>query len=142
MLPTAPAFDRFTRELHTWWPREYTWSQDVLQDIGIEPRLDGLCFEIGPHGFRCDWGRVLEWDPPSHLRLAWQISPRREPVPDPRQASSVVVSFAPDTSQRTRVVLVHEAFDRHGAAGPEYRAAMASSQGWPFILHRFLEAAI
>jgi uncharacterized protein YndB with AHSA1/START domain len=140
-LPAARVFERFARELGDWWPHEYTWSQDVLHDIGIEPRLDGLCFEIGPHGFRCDWGRVLEWEPPSRLRLAWQISPRREPVPDPNQASSVTVSFATDAPRRTRVMLVHEAFERHGADGPSYRAAMASPQGWPLILQRFVEAA-
>jgi len=140
-LPVARVFERFALELRDWWPREYTWSQDVLHDIGIEPRLDGLCFEIGPYGFRCDWGRVLEWEPPSRLRLAWQISPRREPVPDPHRASTVAVSFAPDTPRRTRVMLLHEAFERHGAEGTAYRTAMGSPQGWPLILQRFVEAA-
>jgi uncharacterized protein YndB with AHSA1/START domain len=141
-LPVARAFERFAGELHDWWPREYTWSQAVLQQIGIEPRVDGLCFEIGPHGFRCDWGRVVEWAPPDRLRLAWQISPRREPVPDPEQASSVTVSFAAQGPQRTKVSLVHDAFERHGNDGAGYRDAMASARGWPFILQRFVEAAV
>jgi uncharacterized protein YndB with AHSA1/START domain len=140
-VPVARAFDRFTRGLGDWWPREYTWSGEVLETIGMDPRAGGSCFEIGPHGFRCDWGRVLEWEPPSRVLLAWQVSPRREPVPDPRQASAVTVRFSADGPQRTRVVLVHDAFERHGEEGAAYRAAMASPQGWPFILQRYAEAA-
>lgn len=141
-LATPRAFDRFARELHAWWPREYTWSQDVLHDIGVEPERGGLCFEIGPHGFRCDWGRVLDWEPPALLRLAWQISPRREPVPNPLHASRVTVSFTPNAGGHTTVAIVHDAFERHGGDAPEYRAAMASPHGWPSILQRFVEAAI
>jgi uncharacterized protein YndB with AHSA1/START domain len=140
-LPLVSAFDRFAREMRDWWPRNYTWSQDVLQDIGLEPRNGGLCFEIGPHGFRCDWGRVLEWDPPRTLRLSWQIGPHREPTPDPRHGSVVALTFTADDMQHTAVTLVHDAFEHHGPDAPQYRAAMASSQGWPFILQRFVEAA-
>lgn len=141
-LPLERAFEHFARELYAWWPREYTWSQDVLHDIGIEPRAGGLCFEIGPDAFRCDWGRVLDWAPPERLRLAWQISPRREPVPDPARSSMVTVSFTSDGPQRTLVTLLHENFERHGVDGADYRAAMASAQGWPWILQRFVEAAV
>lgn len=140
-LPLARAYDRFARELRDWWPREYTWSGAVLQDIGMEPRSGGPCFEIGPHGFRCDWGRVLDWAPPHQLRLAWHISPRREPAPDPLRSSTVTLSFAPDEARRTTLTLVHDDFERHGSEGPAYRNAMASPQGWPLILQRFVEAA-
>ena len=138
-LPCSRAFDRFARELHAWWPRDYTWSQDVLTDIGIEPRSGGLCFEIGPGGFRCDWGTVLQWEPPVHLRLAWQISPRREPVPDARHASMLTVTFAADGEQRTTLSVVHDGFDRHGDGALEYRDAMGSPRGWPLILQRFAQ---
>jgi uncharacterized protein YndB with AHSA1/START domain len=141
-LPLVRAFERFARELNAWWPREYTWSQDVLHEIGIERRACGLCYEIGPHGYRCDWGRVLDWAPPERLRLAWQISPRREPVPDPERSSTVTVTFASDGPHRTLVTLLHEHFERHGPDGAEYRAAMASAQGWPTILERFVDAAV
>lgn len=63
-VPLHPdrAFALFAEQLGHWWPQEYTWSRKVLELIGIEPRVDGLCFEHGPHGFRCDWGRVLAWE--------------------------------------------------------------------------------
>jgi len=136
----AAAFHVFTAHMHRWWPREYTWSGDVLDAIGIEPRAGGLCYERGPHGFRCDWGRVLAWEPPERLVLAWQISPRREPVPDPARASEVEVRFEPDGQGGTRVTLEHRAFDRHGTGAGEYRSALASPQGWPCILARYAAA--
>ena len=134
------AFRSFAEHLDRWWPREYTWSGDVLQAIGIEPRPDGLCYERGPHGFRCDWGRVLVWEPPARLVFAWQIGPRREPVPDPLRASEVEVRFEHDGQGGTRVRLEHRGFDRHGTGADEYRAALASPRGWPYILARYAAA--
>jgi hypothetical protein len=133
------AFFRFTAGLREWWPREYTWSQSALCDIGMEPRLDGLCFERGPRGFRCDWGRVLCWEPPDRVTLAWHVGPTRVPQPDPACASEVDVWFEPDNGG-TNVALLHRCFDRHGAGCAEYRAAMDGPDGWDYILARFAEA--
>jgi uncharacterized protein YndB with AHSA1/START domain len=141
--PLAEAFELFAERLGSWWPAEYTWSQNVLEAIGIEPRVAGMCFERGPFGFRCDWGRVLRWEPPRALELAWQISPRREPVPDPARASMVSVNFeagSAGASARTRLTLEHSAFENHGDGAREYREAMASPQGWAYILARFVDA--
>jgi uncharacterized protein YndB with AHSA1/START domain len=139
--PPGAAFSLFTEQLGRWWPREYTWSQDVLDEIGIEPRAEGMCYELGPHGFRCDWGRVLLWQPPHRIVFSWQISPRREPVPDPARVSVVEVRFEARTEGGTEVILEHREFERHGAGAEDYRAAMASPQGWPHILRRFAAAA-
>jgi uncharacterized protein YndB with AHSA1/START domain len=133
------AFEVFTEGLGSWWPREYTWSQDVLEEIGIEPRADGLCYERGPYGFRCDWGRVLAWEPPRRIVFTWQIGPNREPQPDPGRASEVTVRFGDDGGGGARVELEHRAFDRHGEQGADYAAALGSQQGWPFMLARFAE---
>ena len=143
IVPLDPdaAFTLFSANLGSWWPREYTWGQSALVAIGLEPRLGGLCQEWGPDGFRCDWGRVLAWEPPHRLVLAWQISPRREPVPDPARASEVVVRFEASPTEGTRVTLVHGGFERHGEGAAEYRAALASAEGWPYILSRFAAAA-
>ncbi len=135
-LPQQAAFARFTEAMTGWWPQGYTWSGDVLEEIGIEPWLDGMCYETGPYGFRCDWGRVVAWEPPSRLAFTWQISPTREPVPDPRRASEVELRFTPDDSG-TQVYLEHKDFERHGDAATGYRDALASPQGWPYILERF-----
>jgi uncharacterized protein YndB with AHSA1/START domain len=139
-LPAQRAFALFTAHFALWWPREYTWSGDVLEDIGIEPGTGGLCFERGPHDFRCDWGRVLCWEPPHRLVLAWHIGPRREPQPNPENASTIEVTFSALTPARTRVALEHRDFERHGEGAQEYRDGLASSEGWPRILDRYVSA--
>ena len=140
-LPLADAFALFAQRLAQWWPREYTWGRDVLEDIGMESRLDGLCYERGPHGFRSDWGRVLAWEPPGRLTIAWQISPGREPEPNPARASTVDVRFGAEGDRRTQVTLEHRDLDHHGDEAEGYRAALASEQGWPYILSRYAAAA-
>ncbi len=136
-LPPEEAFARFVDDLRHWWPSEYTWSQSALVEIAIEARYGGKCFEIGPHEFRCDWGRILEFQPPRRLVLSWQISPRREPVPDGRRASEVEFRFEGERKGVTRVELEHRGFERHGDGAQDYRAALASDQGWPYILGRY-----
>jgi uncharacterized protein YndB with AHSA1/START domain len=137
----AEAFALFTEGLAKWWPREYTWAQDVLQRIEVEPRVGGRCYEIGPREFHSDWGRVLVWSSPDRLLLAWQISPRREPEPNPVKASEVEVHFKPGTTGGTLVLLEHRGFERHGPEGVAYRDALASAQGWPWILKHYEAAA-
>jgi uncharacterized protein YndB with AHSA1/START domain len=135
-VPVEQAFAAFG-DLARWWPREYTWAADTLEDIGIDPREGGFCFERGPHGFTCHWGRVLTWDPPARLVLAWQIAPDRAPEPNPAKASEAEVRFRSAGSASTRVDLEHRAFLSHGDAADTYREALASPEGWPLILARY-----
>lgn len=138
-IGAAEAWTVFAEELDSWWPRDYTWSGDVLVKIGIESGAGGLCFERGPDNFRCDWGRVLTWEPGVQLVLAWQIGAHREPVPDVRKASTVTVAFAPE-STGCRIALEHRDFERVGVGAAAYRAAMNGREGWPRILSRFADA--
>ena len=129
-------FDVFALAMAQWWPPEYTWSGAPLEWIGMEPRVGGPCFERGPHGFRCDWGRVLLWQPPRRLVFTWQIGPTRVPEPDPERSSEVEVTFHPEEGG-TRVELEHRHVSRHGEGGDAYRAAMGSPEGWSLILERY-----
>jgi uncharacterized protein YndB with AHSA1/START domain len=139
-VSVARAFEVFTEGLGTWWIREFTWSgPDALERIGVEPGVDGKCYEIGPYGFRCDWGRVLVWDPPGHLTFTWQIGPDRVPEPDPRRATEVELHFYPDGEGRTRIDLEQRGFDRHGTGGAAYREALIG--GWDQLLARYAAAA-
>ena len=135
-LPVDQAFAAFA-DLARWWPREYTWAGDTLEDIGIGPREGGFCFERGPHGFTCHWGRVLVWDPPARLVLAWQIAPDRAPPPHPPQARQGEVPLPAPRAPRTPVDHQHPAVPHHGDAADTYRQALASPQGWPLILARY-----
>jgi uncharacterized protein YndB with AHSA1/START domain len=134
-VPAAVAFTVFTEGMNTWWLREFTWSgPECLEAIGIEPRLDGKAYEIGPHGYRLDWGRVLVWEPPQRLVFSWQIAPDRVPQPDPARSSEVEVHFHP-LATHTTVDLEHRNFDRHGPDGAGYWRAMTT--GWRELLDRY-----
>ena len=138
-VPPERAFATFTEAMTSWWPPEYTWAQASLEEIAIEPREGGACYERGPHGFRCDWGRVVTCERPGRLAFTWQISAQRVPQPDPARASLVDVRFTPE-GDGTRVELAHRHFSRHGEGAESYAAAMDSPQGWPLLLERFAAA--
>ena len=130
-LPPAEAFAHFA-DLDSWWPREFSWSgPDALDRVGLEPRAGGRLYELGPDGFRCDWGTVTACEPPGRLAFLWQIAPDRTPVPDSARASEVEVRFTPD-GDGTHVGVTHSAFERHGEGAEAYRQGMAD--GWRFML--------
>lgn len=134
------AFETFVNHFSSWWPKEYTWSQDALTSIGITPKQNGLCYEKGPYNFRCDWGRVIEFEPPNKIIFTWQISPERVPVPDPEKASIVEIKFDEKNAWNTVISFVHRDFSRHGKSGGHYREVMDSAQGWSYILHQYEKA--
>ena len=73
-VPVERAFRVFTDQIDDWWIREHHIGSADLERVVIEPREGGRWYEIGVDGSECDWGRVLEWEPPGRLVLAWQIS--------------------------------------------------------------------
>jgi uncharacterized protein YndB with AHSA1/START domain len=134
------AFELFTEGLGSWWPAEFSWSQDALEEIGIEPREGGFAYERGPHGFLVHWGRVTVFEPPERLVFTWQIAGDRTPQPDPAKASEVEVRFAA-ANGATRVDVEHRGWERHGDGAREYRDGFEQSGAWPYALERFAAAA-
>lgn len=133
------AFDKFVHQLNAWWPREYTWSQQQLVEIKIDTKKNGLCTEIGPFNFRCDWGRVVDNQANSKVIIKWQISPLRVPEPDPAKASELTVHFKEGADSGTTLELIHAQFENHGEGAEGYLKAMDSGQGWDYILQKYKE---
>ena len=104
----------------------------------LEPRQGGRWYEIGVDGTECDWGRVLQWEPPSRLVLAWQIGGTWQF--DPTLVTEVEVRFVPETPNRTRVELEHRDLERFGDAQEPIRAAFESPGGWQGLLDAFAQA--
>lgn len=129
-------FRKFLHEFNAWWPKAYTWSQEKLQEIRIDAKKDGLCTEIGPFGFRCDWGRVTDLEENRLIVLKWQISPKREPIPNPEKSSTVRIEFT-DDGDSTFIKLEHSHFGNHGSDSDSYKQAMNSEVGWDYILAEF-----
>jgi uncharacterized protein YndB with AHSA1/START domain len=131
------SFSIFVDHLQEWWPKEYTWSQQTLKKMTIAPYINGHCFETGPYDFRCDWGRVLEFERPYIIVLSWQINASRVPEPNPEKASKVTISFKTLEDKNVRVRLIHSGFDKHGEGWEEYQRAMKSEKGWAYILEKY-----
>ena len=145
----ARAFSVWTERCGTWWPRSHTVSGDPAA-ITFEPRAGGRIFERADDDQEHDWGRVLDWEPPSRLRYRWHL------FFDPSEATEVEVTFtavAPpspaagadaddtraDAARRTAVRLEQRGWERLGDAGAERRARTYGA--WARITAAFIAAA-
>jgi uncharacterized protein YndB with AHSA1/START domain len=136
--PVERAFRVFTDGFGRWWPKAHTIASFPVERAIIEPWAGGRCFDRGADGRECDWGRVLVWEPPSRLVLAWQVDGNWSYEPEVDNASRVTISFAPAGGQ-TRVTLVHDEFERHLKAGPELAGGVRD--GWGSALGQFAAEA-
>ncbi|NQV81640.1 MAG: SRPBCC domain-containing protein [Alphaproteobacteria bacterium] len=141
-VPLAPAaaWDLFVTRFGDWWPSEYTFCGEALADIGIDAQADGPCYERAQSGERIVWGTVIEAAAPRGLMFLWHIAPDRKIDTEPERSSTVTVHFAP-TDHGTTVTVMHSDLSHHGDGWEQYRAAMASEQGWPYCLDHFRAAA-
>jgi uncharacterized protein YndB with AHSA1/START domain len=137
--PQERAFMMFTEGFDQWWPRTHKIGPSELAEAVLERREGGRWYERGVDGSECEWGKVLVWEPPSRLVLAWQIT--GEWAYDEDLLTEVEVSFAPEGPDRTRVELEHRGLDAFGERADEMRGTFDSPGGWPGILERFAQAA-
>jgi uncharacterized protein YndB with AHSA1/START domain len=131
----ARAFEVFTASFTRWWPRSHHIAKVAMKDAVIEPRVGGRWYEIGEDGSECEWGRVLAWEPPSRVLLAWQIT--RQFEYDPGCMSEVEVRFISESAGITRVELEHRNLEGLGAGADEMREKVDSPNGWTGILQLY-----
>jgi len=93
----------------SWWPKEFSWSQEALGEIGIEPCDGSFAYARGPRGFLVHRGRFTTWESPVRLVFTWQIAGDRAPQPDPAKAGEVEVRVSGEDGS-TRVDLEHRAW--------------------------------
>lgn len=134
------AFGVFTADFGKWWPlvSHHIAKVEAATAI-IEPHAGGRWYERGTDGSECNWGRVLVWDPPHRLVLAWQINATWEF--DPAFSTEVELRFTPVGTQQTRVEFEHRQLEKFGAVAAQFRESIGSPGGWPGILAKFAEAA-
>jgi len=137
--PIDKAFAVFTDRFDTWWPRSHKIGAAELEKAVLEPRAGGRWYEIDSDGGECDWGRVLQWEPPKRIVLAWQIDATWHFDPD--LLTEVEVRFVALSPGQTRVDLEHRNLDRFGDAQGEIRAAFDSEGGWHGLMDAFARAA-
>jgi uncharacterized protein YndB with AHSA1/START domain len=140
-VPRERAFAVFVERMGDWWPVDrYHVGEADAADAVLEPREGGRWYERGDDGVECDWGRVLAYEPPARLVLAWMIGPDWKFDPDPARATEVEVRFLQEGASSTRVELEHRGFEVHGDRAEAMRAPIASDGGWGALLQHFADA--
>lgn len=130
------AFEAFTAEFGSWWPPEYHIGKADLADFILEPKVGGRWYEVGTDGVECDSGRVLAFEPPERVVIAWHLNGHWQFDPDPEHASHVEVRFVAEGPESTRVELEHRGFERHGDGAAAVRAGVEG--GWVNAMGRYV----
>jgi uncharacterized protein YndB with AHSA1/START domain len=131
------AFAVFTGNMTRWWPAAYSIGATPIKEVVLEPRTGGRWFERGEDGLECQWGKVLAWEPPSRVLLAWQIDGSWKYDAD--LITELDVRFAAHGAKETRVDFEHRHLERLGEAAEIVRAQLES--GWPGLLEAYAAAA-
>lgn len=130
VVPVDPttAFDLYVHRPGRTHPEEGMSGRPA--EIVYEPVPGGRWYERGPGGQEHDWGRVLEYDPPHRLVLAWMVGASAggwEFDPDPAHASRAEITFKP-VDAGTRVSVAHTGLEAHGEGAASILRGV--SGGW------------
>src|SRR3981081_4521247 len=131
------AFEVFTAQLGSWWPKEFHIGEADMADFVLEPKVGGRGYGLVVDGKECDPGRVTAFEPPDRLTLAWHLNANWQYDPDPAHASEVDVRFIAEGPTHTRVELEHRGFVRHGLGAAAVYGSVESQQGWTYCLDLF-----
>ncbi|MFA6113211.1 MAG: SRPBCC family protein [Sphingomonas sp.] len=136
-LPPQKAFDVFATQMGRWWKPGMTVGAKPHVEIVIEPNPGGRWFERDMDGAETDWGKVIAWDPPQRLLLAWQLDATFKHDPDLVTELEITFDGRPDGS--TRVTLEHRNLERFGPTAQKVADSLAG--GWPGLMQLFAEFA-
>jgi uncharacterized protein YndB with AHSA1/START domain len=129
----ARAFELFTSRIQDWWPKGKTIGREPHVAVVIEPEVDGRWFERDAQGRETQWGKVLSWEPPHRLLLAWQIG--ADWAYHPELLTELELSFKAHAPGGTVVTLEHRHLERLGADAARVREMLDG--GWPTLLGEF-----
>ena len=135
--PPSRAFEIFTRRAGDWWPKGRTIGKHPHVSVTLEPRAGGRWFETDSSGVQTSWGKVLAWEPPDRLLLAWQINSLW--TYDPDFETEVEISFSANAVGGTTVTLEHRNLERFGADASARAESLGG--GWPTVLAQFVQFA-
>jgi uncharacterized protein YndB with AHSA1/START domain len=135
--PQQRAFDVFTGQMTRWWRPDHHLGSSPLKEVVLEPRANGRWYEVCEDGTTCEWGKVIAWEPPGKVVLAWQLT--ADWKYDPQFVTELEIRFVP-ADGGTRVTLEHRNLDRFGERAAATRAALDSAEGWTGGLVAFARA--
>jgi uncharacterized protein YndB with AHSA1/START domain len=127
------SFKVFTSSIGSWWPRSHSIGSAPQVEVVLEPRAGGRWYERGQDGSECEWGKVLQWEPPSRLLLAWQIDGSWKY--NPACVTEIEINFTALAAMQTRVDFEHRHLERLGEGAAAVRDMLNS--GWGGILELY-----
>ena len=131
--PAERAFEVFASRMGEWWHKEHSIVRGPTQaDVVIEPQAGGRWCEKGADGSEHPWGRVIAYEPPRRLVLAWQLTAAFEY--DAEFETIVEVNFE-ESGGLTIVRFEHRDLERMGAGAVETMEGMDG--GWGMLLGLF-----
>jgi uncharacterized protein YndB with AHSA1/START domain len=131
------AFDAFTAHMHQWWPADHSIAAQPRDALILEPHAGGQWFERAADGTETHWGKVLAWEPPGRVLLAWQINSSW--AYDPDLVTEVEMSFVDQGDGVTLVTLEHRNLERFGDGAQALSDQLGN--GWPGLLQKFADYA-
>ena len=105
----------------------------------MEPRAGGRWYERGEDGSECEWGKVLVWEPPTRVVLAWNVNPQFKF--DPLHFSEVEILFTAESTGVTRVELEHRNLERFGEGAEQMRQNIDAPNGWTRVMELYAACA-
>lgn len=139
--PQAHVFDVFTAHIGRWWPLPtHHIGAAPASTVVIEPFVGGRWFERGIDGSECDWGRVLAWEPPGRVVLAWEIG--ADWKHQPGLGTEVEVRFIAESETATRVELEHRHLERYGEHAAHMRDGFDTDDAWAGMLQLMAQSAV
>jgi uncharacterized protein YndB with AHSA1/START domain len=136
------AFTLFTRGFDVIKPREHNLLSVPIAETVFEPRVGGHIYDVGLDGSRCEWSRILVFEPPHRVVFTWDIGPTWQLETDPSKTSEVEVRFIAESTDRTRVELEHRHLERHGTGWRAVADGVDGDAGWQLYLRRYTEVAL
>jgi uncharacterized protein YndB with AHSA1/START domain len=136
------AFEVFVDRFDAIKPREHNLLAVPIVETVFEPWVGGHIYDVGVDGSRCEWARVLVYEPPSRVVFSWDIGPTWQLESDPARTSEVEVLFFAESAESTRIELEHRHLDRHGAGWQALADGVEGDAGWPLYLRRYIDLAI
>lgn len=137
--PPERAFQVFTTGIDRWWPASHHIGASPLKRTIIETHEGGRWYSVCQDDSACEIGKVLIWDPPGRLVLAWQITAQWGYDPD--LVTEIEVLFTALDDGTTRVDLEHRHLERMGDTADAAYAQLNAPNGWGLILSLFAEIA-
>ncbi len=118
--------------MNDWWPTEtHSAGQHESVQVVFETHQGGRVFERTAEGVESEWGKVLEWEPPTRFVMSWH------PGRDAEGAQRLEVTFYPE-GDGTRLEIVHSGWEKLGDKERIDDALVGYDEGWDMVLGRYV----